>query len=456
MTQPSDMAVTPDAANDAEPARFDDGPKSEIRRGMIALGAFAAIFLVGGSVVPLDAAVTGSGHVVVAGNRQAVQHRDGGIVSALLVREGQEVKAGDVLMRIDVTELTSEERVLARQTIVARMLEARLQAQMGGKTKFDRPAWMATLDQRDRPDADSAYASQLTEFGATRKSASVELLVLRERSSQSKAEFDALDGQMEATRKQIMLTQDQLADIKELHAKGYAPLTRVRSLESSVAQLEGQLQGQLGAKQRLAGSMAEIAQQQQQLSAGRNDNSAEQLRQVQTDLLTLEPKLTAVREQIARGEVRATASGKVVGLTIFTVGGVISPGQLLMEIVPDDAPLVVEAIIRPTDAEAVRPGQKVQVRFTIAHARRAPMLFGEVVSVSADQFIDERSGQPYFKVRTALSAEEMARLHEVMEDDTSVGPGAPAEVVIPVRGRTALGYILDPLQDALWRNMREG
>ena len=121
----------------------DDDAQPEIRRGVLALGAFFLIFIVGGALTPLDAAVVGSGRVTVAGNRQAVQHRDGGIVAEMSVREGQMVEAGDVLLRIDTNELTSQERVLSRQTISARMLESRLLAQVSGKTSFSRPAWMA-------------------------------------------------------------------------------------------------------------------------------------------------------------------------------------------------------------------------------------------------------------------------------------------------------------------------
>lgn len=433
----------------------DDDARPEIRRGALALGAFFLIFIVGGALTPLDAAVVGSGRVTVSGNRQAVQHRDGGIVSQLAVRESQIVEAGQVLLRIDTNELTSQERVLSRQTISARMLEARLLAQMSGAAGFARPAWMAELPERDRPDAEATYQSQLTEFRSGAGSLGAQLSVVTQRIAQTESQISGLNGQILATRRQIEITREQLADIRQLYDKGLATLSRVRSLESSVAELEGRFATLWTDRERLNGQIEELTQQQGELRAGRADSNAELLRQVQTELLTLEPKLIATRAQIDRAEVRATASGRVVGLTIFTEGGVISPGQTLMEIVPDNSPRVIEAQIRPQDAENVHPGQKAQIRFNVAHARRAPQLHGTVLSVSADQFVDERTGISYFKVQAELPPQEIAKLEAVVGENADIGPGVPADVVIPIRGRTALGYLVDPLGDALWRSFRE-
>lgn len=449
----SALANTPDLNGGAPLASDDPGP--ETRRGAIALAAFALVFLVGGALTPLDAAVIGAGRVVVAGSRQAVQSRDGGIVSALAVREGQKVKAGDILLRIDSTELVASESVLARQTVVARMLEARLRAQLDGARTFARPPWMNALAGASLADAESAYLAQLREFSANSGSLGAQMSVLDQRAAQSQADLVGLDGQIVAVTQRIKLTQDQLADIRSLYDKGYAPLTRVRGLEASIADLQGQLINLKSNQVRASTVIGEINQQRHQVRTGRVDVNAEKLREVQTELLTLEPKLAATRAQIARSEVRATASGSVVGLSIFTVGGVVAPGQVLMEIVPEKAPLVIEASIRPQDAENIHPGQKAQVRFTLSHSRRAPRLMGKVISVSADRFVDEKSGGAFFKVQAELPPEEIARLKDVMPAEANIGAGLSADVVIPVRGRTALGYLLDPLRDALWLSFRE-
>jgi HlyD family type I secretion membrane fusion protein len=433
----------------------DDSAQPEIRRGALALGAFFLIFIVGGALTPLDAAVVGTGRVTVSGNRQAVQHRDGGIVSHLSVREGQLVESGQVLLRVDTNELTSQERVLSRQTIAARMLEARLKAQIAGRGAFDRPAWMAELPERDQPDAESTYQSQMTEFRSGAGSLGAQVEVVNQRIAQTDSQLSGLTGQIESTGRQIDITRDQLVDIRQLYDKGLATLSRVRSLESSLAELEGRLSTATSERDRALGQKLELSEQQRELRAGRADSRAELLRQVQTELLTLEPKLIATRAQIDRAEVRATASGRVVGLSIFTEGGVISPGQTLMEIVPEGAPRVVEAQIRPQDAENVHPGQRAQIRFNVAHARRAPQLYGSVTTVSADQFVDERTGMAYFKVQAELPPSEIAKLEAVIGEEAELGPGVPADVVIPIRGRTALGYLVDPLRDALWRSFRE-
>lgn len=432
-----------------------DDSRPVIRKGLAAIAAFVLVFFVGGALTPLDAAVMGQGRIAVAGNRQSVQHRDGGIVSKLNIREGQRVKSGEILLEVDATELRSKERVLARQTIAFQMREARLQAELDNRSSFERPGWMSKLSGEDSSDAEGAYISQNREFEAKGASLRAQNSVLAEKTAQLEASIVGIDGEMASTRKQQELARDQLADIKSLYDRGYAPLSRVRSLESSLAELEGRLKSLDGDQNRDKRTITEFEQQRGELVAARHDAAAGEVREVQTELLTLEPQLDEVRAQIARAQVRATASGQVVGLSVFTVGGVVAPGQMLMEIVPDDSSLVIEVMVRPQDAQNVHIGQKAQVKFSIAHARRAPRLFGSVTAVSADQLVNEKTGQPYFKVQAKLPAEEMARAKKALGEGVDIGPGMPAEVVIPTRGRTALGYLLDPIQDALWRGLHE-
>lgn len=443
-----------------EPRRFlapteelTDDHKPEARRGLMVMAAFAGVFLLGGSIAPLDSAVVGSGRVTVAGHRQAVQNRDGGIVTELDVREGQEVKAGAVLLRLDTTEVAAQERVLARQTIAARMLEARLLTQMRHGATFPRPEWMSSLSDVDMPVAEAAYQTQVVEFSARGSNMGTQVSVLRQRQAQSRAQIEGLKGQLESAQKRSDLTKDQLAAIQTLYDKGLAPLSRVRALQASMAELDGAIAGYNAELSRQAREIDEISAQSRQVFTSNGDQLSEQLREVQSDLFSLEPKLAAARAQIDRATVRAPVGGKVLNMTAFTEGGVVQAGQMLMEIVPAGAGLVVEAEVRPQDVEALKAGLTAQIRFQGAHARRSPTLFGKVTNVSADRLVDEKSGRSYFKLQATIDTQEIEKFEA--SSGVTVGPGAPADIIVPVRNRTALGYFLDPLSDALWKGMRE-
>ena len=402
-------------------ASADDSADGPIRKGMLAILAFLAIFLVGEMFVPMDAAVVGQGHIVVAGNRQSVQHREGGIVSKLLVREGQRVAQGEVLLEIDATELKARESVLSRKSIALRMREARLESDVKGARNFQRPEWMNNLSAKEAADAEAAYRTQGQEFRAGLGVLGTQNAVLSERIAQLEASLQGLEGEAKAVADQKDLAQSQLEDIRSLYSRGYAALPRVRALESSVAELTGKLQSLEGQRKRDLSTIAEFEEQRRDLSAKLRDTAAEQLSDVQTELLTLEPQLAEVRAQIARAQVRATASGQVVSLSAFTVGGVVSPGQVLMEIVPDRASLVIDAAIRPQDARNIKLGQQAQVKFLIAHARRSPRLFGSVATISADQLVNEKSGQAFFRIQVELPPEEMTRAQEAFGDAVEIG-----------------------------------
>ncbi|MFT3722042.1 MAG: HlyD family type I secretion periplasmic adaptor subunit [Hyphomonadaceae bacterium] len=454
------MTVTPASASfdqsDAVPIPpADDSADEPVRKGLIAIIAFAAVFLVGGMLIPLDAAVVGQGHIVVAGNRQSVQHRDGGIVSQLLVREGQRVTEGDVLLEIDATELKSRESVLARKSIALRMREARLDSEVKGARSFPRPEWIKQSPASEAAEAEAAYLMQSQEFRAGLGVLGTQNAVLTERIAQLRASLQGLEGETKSVVDQKALAQSQLEDIRGLYTRGYAALPRVRALESSVAELTGKLDSLEGQRKRDLSTISEFEEQRRDLNAKLRDTAAQELSDVQTELLTLEPQLAEVRAQIARAQVRATASGQVVSLSAFTEGGVVSPGQVLMEIVPDRANLVIDAVIRPQDARNIKVGQQAQVKFLIAHARRSPRLFGSVATISADQLVNDKSGQAFFKIQVELPPDEMMRATKAFGEAVEIGPGMPAEVVIPTRDRTALGYLLDPITDALWSGLRE-
>jgi HlyD family secretion protein len=236
---------------------------------------------------------------------------------------------------------------------------------------------------------------------------------------------------------QTRLLEDELTGVRSLAERGLMPLTRVRALERAQAELEG----------RRAGLRAAIA--------SALEDRAEELRDIEARLAQLTPQLAGARSELERTLMRAPTSGVVVGLQANTVGGVIRPGEPVMDIVPEDQDLVVEAQVRPEDADDLRVGQLSEVRITAFSGRSMPLLDGEVQRISADRFVDERSGAAYFIAQIQVSSEELRALEARSDMDVRLRPGLPAEIVIPTRKRTALQYLIEPLNQSIWRGFRQ-
>ena len=276
--------------------------------------------------------------------------------------------------------------------------------------------------------------------------------MLSQRIAQLNEQIAGYDRQIAANIEQRRLIEDELAGMRSLAERGYAPLTRVRALERAAAQLDGEL-GSLRAQiARSREAVGETRLQMSGVSTRLGEDVADQLRQIDVQLNELRPRLAELRAQIARTEVRAPASGQVVGLTIFTQGGVIQPGQILMEIVPADASQVIVAQISPTDVDNLRVGQQTEVRFPGLRERNPPTIHGQVTRISADSFTIEESGASYFRAEIVVPAGEMEKLGRTAN---SLRPGAPVEVIVLLRKRTALSYLVEPLTNNLWRSGSE-
>lgn len=430
-------------------------PQPEIRAGLIIFVLFFVIFLGWAACAPLDAGAFARGDVVVSGSRQAVQHREGGVVSALKVREGDFVQQGQVLIEISADEVRANERALTSEVIALQAQRARLIAEQTGAPDLTVPASFATLPPQDKPIADAALTLQRTQLRARRSSLSSRRSVLNQQVGQLNQQIAGLDRQLSANSEQQALITDELEGVKSLAKRGYAPQTRVRALERAAADLRGTS----GAYSSQAAQAREAIGQTQMeaisLERGVAEEVIEQLRQTEMQLGDLTPKMMAAREQVARAEVRAPATGQVVGLSVFTVGGVIAPGQTLMEIVPKNAELVIRAKVRPDDADDLTVGQRTEIRIPAFHQRNLPLLQGVITEVSADSFADEKTGERFFTADVRVPAAETAKITAVRGVDQGLRPGLPVEVVVPLRKRTALQYFFEPLQQTIWRSFRE-
>ena len=446
-------ADTPPAPSPpAGPTLVSDTPRRELIVGGVIILLFFGLFLGWAAFAPLDAGAYAQGQIAVSGNRQAVQHREGGVVSALHVKEGDTVTRGQILLTLSSGELRATERGVAGQVFALLAQRARLIAERDGLRGIPAPPEFANLPPEDAALAQESLRIQQLQFGARRVGRSTETGVLSQRIAQLNEQIQGYERQIAANIEQQRLIQEELAGMRSLAEKGYAPLTRVRALERTAAQLDGEL-GSLRAQiARSREAVGETRLQMSGVSSEMNEDVADQLRQIDVQLNELRPRMNELRSQIARSEVRAPASGQVVGLTIFTQGGVIQPGQTLMEIVPNDASQIIVAQISPNDVDNLRTGQTTEVRFPGLRERNPPTIHGRVTRISADSFTVEETGASYFRAEIVVPAEELAKLGR---SANTLRPGAPVEVIILLRKRTALSYLLEPLTNNLWRSGSE-
>lgn len=429
-------------------------PSREIRMGAIIAAAFFLLFLGWAAFVPLDAGVHAGGTIAVAGNRQTVQHKDGGVVTAIHVREGQHVRAGEVLIELSAPELKAAERALTSDYLTLLAQRARLLAERTGQRDFSPPAEFATLSPDNREIASEVMQLQRSEMHARSGSISAQQSVLGQRAGQLVQQQSGYTQQRASLIEQQRLIREELDGLRKIAEKGFASMNRVRELERAEAQLQGQ-QASMEAEYARAGEgIGETKMQSLSVSRGRLEQIESDLKDTQSKISETLPKLVATREQLEHSQVRAPATGQVVGLQVFTVGGVVAPGQKLMDVVPDGRELIIQVQLAPTDADDAFPGQKAQIRFLSIHNRSMPLFTGTVRTVSADSFTDEKTGKSYFRAEILVPEAELNRVRSVLGQG-ELRPGLPVEAVLKVRSRTALQYLLEPLTGALWRSGHE-
>jgi HlyD family type I secretion membrane fusion protein len=432
-----------------------DDVRGEKRLALIVGGAFFVGFLGWAALTPLDAGAYAPGVVAVAGNRQSVQHRDGGTIAALYVRDGQKVARGQPLVAISDGAIEASERGLTREHLMLLAERARLDAERNRLATIAPPAEFAGLSVADQTIAAEALREQATLLAARRASVGQQKRVLGQQAMQSEARIRGYGAQLAANAEQRRLVQDELAGMKTLAEKGFASMNRIRALERSDAGLGGDA-GSLMA--RMAEAREAIGQSRMQalaLDGNVIEDVDTRLREVATRLNEVQPQRTAARERLSATVLRAPAPGRVVGLSVFTVGGIIQPGQLLMEIVPDDQELVVQARLSPDDADDVEPGMVTEVRFPSLRDANLPMIEGQLTTISADSLTEERSGATYFSAEVRVGPDQLKRIAAARPGRPPVQAGVPVEVLVRLQKRSVLDYLFEPLSRALWRSGRE-
>lgn len=437
-----------------ERLELDDSPSHALRIGAGIAIFFFVVLLGWAAFARLDAAASGDGRVAVSGNRQTVQHRDGGIVQALDVREGMPVKAGQILIRLQGAEVAATERALAASVIDLQAQRARLEAEVRG-TAIQWPASFASATGDDRTLVQRAIALQGAQRTARQQSLAASQAVIRQQQAEASRQIGGFSAQSTASSRQRASLQQQLESTRKLADEGYVSRNSVRAIERSIQQLEG---ADADYAARAAAAREQVGQARESgIASSRKyvEDSATVLRDTQFQLNEVLPKWIEAKEQLERTTIRAPVSGRVVDLKIFSRGGVVQAGQPILDIVPDSAPLVVKANFDPSDIDGVFEGREAEVKFLSLHDRDLPILLGSIRNVSADSLLNEKSGQSYFTAEVVVPQSQMDLLKEVRGADTGVRPGVPVNVLVKLRRRTALQYILDPLTETMRRSMRE-
>lgn len=443
------LPISADAEAKLQLAQQLSGTSDRIGNRLWRIGAGStALLFVLAALVPIDSGAMAPGIEQVENKRKTVQHLDGGIIRQIHVREGSVVKAGQLLLTLDDTNARLNVSVYQSQSDALRAEQAALKAQLLGKGEIDFPADLQ--GRADDPVVASILQSQRAAFGARRDNVLGRQAQLSQQVGQLNDQIGGDVASSQARSEQLKLLDDEIADVQKLYAKGFATKPRLLALQRAAAELRGERAALHAESAKLRGQQSEVRILSLQTERESAADAANALRTLESELAELQDKLAAAKQVLARTEIRAPVSGAVVGMRPTTVGGVIQPGEALMDVVPNSGRLVVVAKVAPRDADNLRVGLPAQVRFDASGARDAPVVEGTVQKFSADALTDSKSGETYFEAEVAVPEKEKRGLPADL-----LKPGVPATVMIKTGQRTVLGYLFAPILRARYRALRE-
>lgn len=441
------------------------GGRALSARRALMLGFGGTVVLLGGAVgwsvlASVSGAVIATGRVAVETRNQVVEHIDGGTVREILVRDGDRVARDDVLLRFADAQLRSEEAILAARYVELAARRSRLEAEFRGAGAIAWNRELAAIAAAD-PAVREILDGQERLFRAREAAVAGEVAQLRERIGQARKEIAGLEARAVALREQSALIARELEAQRKLFKQGLTQLARLLALERAAAGLEGQSGTTAAEIARVRGRIAEYEILILQIRSRRIEEAEEQARDAGAKENEVKERLASVRARLDGMEVRAPVSGEVFGMTVFAPDEVVRPGEPIMQIVPDDAKLVVMARVNPIDVDQVWPGQPAVLRFSAFPARETPEFEGRVVRVSADAVRDEETGLSWYEVELAMDA-PVRRGGPAGADDAPasdgalpVTPGMPVEVHIRTAERSVISYLVKPATDFFQRSLRE-
>ena len=424
-------------------------------RGPLTVGLVGLALLLGGfgtwaAMTQISGAIIAPGRIEVDQNRQVVQHLDGGVVAAIAVHEGDRVKAGDVLLRLDEAALGSRLAIAENRLFEMMARRGRLEAERDGR---DAITFDPLLDvvAADRPDVARLVAGQARLFAARAASIAQEIEQLQKRRDQIGNQIEGIRAQQVALERQLALIGTELKDQQSLLDRGLAQSARVLGLQREAARLSGQV-GELAASEAQAGGrITEIEIEILRLGTKRREEAITALRDLKLRELDLMEERRALIEQIDRLDIRAPVDGVVYNLSVFALRAVIRPAEPLLYVVPQDRPLIINAQIDPIHIDKLFVGQEVLLRFPALDQRRTPELTGRVTQISADAFRDEGTRESFYRAEIVLSEGQQA----LLPDDVTLIPGMPVQAFIRTADRTPIAYLVKPLSDYFAKAFRE-
>jgi HlyD family secretion protein len=426
---------------------------SSMRRLMrwFILSSFIVFFGIGGWAVAakVDSAVVTSGTFAVQSSAQAVQHLEGGVIGAILVKEGELVQEGQVLVRLDTAKVTADASIFERKLIDLTAQKARLEAEHLDRTTISRPEISIPSKQAESA-MRAAFAAEENFMNERRFTRMSQLSQQQERKHQVERQIDGFSERYKALKEELAQVTAELADQRMLDSKGLIRRPVLRQTEREVSRLKGEM-GDIEA--RIAGARSQLTEIQFKIAELTQNARSEVLRQLQAvtaSLAETEEQLSAARDRLQRLDIRAPRTGLVHELMVHTIGGIVSPGQKLMSIIPSAEPLIVNAKIRPDEVNQVHLEQPATIRISSFKLPVPVELEGLVTNVSPDQVVSSQSGQAYFTVKIAIAQGERRKL-----EGKELTPGLPAEVLIRGDTRRVITYLTQPLTDKLAITFRE-
>jgi len=411
----------------------------------LAFGGFGAW----AATSPLSSASIAPGVVAVEGNRKTVQHLEGGIIGEILVKDGDRVDAGQVLLRLDPTRPQTVLSLLQGRYWAARAQEARLLAERDARDEIAYPADLIAAAGAD-DDIAALVDGQQSLFGTRRAALDGQVSVLRQRIAQHKEQIGGVTAQIRSKRTQLDLVREEREGIETLFNKGIAPKPKLLAAKRAEARLEGEIGEHVAEVAELKQQSGETELRIIDLQNRAQERIALELRETQDALTELLDRLRAQEDIMARLDVRAPQEGIVVGLKFFTPGGVIPPGAPILDIVPDQEKLIISANVNPNDIDVVHAGLQAQIRLSVVNSRSTPLVDGTVTSISADRCVIDADGSAFYRATVELVPGALDHM-----DGVQLYPGMPAEVLINTGNRTALEYLLSPITDNVHRALRE-
>ncbi|MGN6411610.1 MAG: HlyD family type I secretion periplasmic adaptor subunit [Nitrobacter sp.] len=421
--------------------------------GMAVIATTIMGFGVWGNTAPIAGAVVASGVFVATGQNKTIQHLEGGMIRDIMVHEGDTVEPGQILVELDQTTAKAEMQRLFLRNARLTAVDARLQAQVREDPEIHFPPDL-TADSKD-PQIRSIVSAQVLAFTAQRNNTNSEIAGIEDSIKALNERIAGSKVQLDGVRRQIALVQEDIKTKEQLLAAGLVRKPDVLLLQRNQANLEGEvgrIMGDIGdAKERIARAVEQI----NGVRKTAIKTAVEQMHEIRGEMVDVRERMLSAKGVLDRTTIRAPVKGVVVKLRFHTRGGVVEPGKPIMELLPLNEPLIIEARVRPQDIDSVKHGQEAMVRLTALSQRVTPMVSGDVIYLSADTVADEKKSQQtgpsdIYVVRVRLHNSEVAAIHGF-----SPTPGMPAEVFIKTSERTFFQYIMKPIEDSMSRAFRE-